>query len=68
MVTKRAMATNGDNMGNRYGKDDGDNGSWFGVVYVLVCVERQQKIRNRAKLSMIPRALRKPPLSECVIF
>jgi hypothetical protein len=40
-------------------------------VCVLVCVERPQKIRKRAKLSMIPsRALRKPPLplSKCVIF
>jgi hypothetical protein len=37
-------------------------------VCVLVCVERKQKIRKRAKLSMFPRALRKPPLSKYVIF
>jgi hypothetical protein len=42
------------------------DGPWF--VCVFWCVERPQKIRKRAKPSMISRALRKPPLSKCVIF
>jgi hypothetical protein len=55
------------NTGNVYGKDDGGNGPWF--VCVFWCVWRDhKKIRKRAKLSMIPRALRKLPLSECMIF
>ncbi len=37
-------------------------------VCVSVCVEIPQKIRKRAKLSMYPRAFRKPQLRECVIF
>jgi hypothetical protein len=38
MATKRTIATNGNNMGNGYGKDDGGNGPWF--VCVFWCVWR----------------------------
>ncbi len=40
----------------------------YDLCVFLVCVERPQKIRKKAKLSMNPRAFRSPPLSECVIF
>jgi hypothetical protein len=38
MATKSVMATNGNNMGNGYGQDDGGDKPWF--VCVLVCVKR----------------------------
>jgi hypothetical protein len=40
-ATKRAMATNGDNTGNGYDKDDGGNGPWF--VCLFWCVWRDHK-------------------------
>ncbi len=69
-ATKMAMATDGNNTGNCYGKEGGNNGDstkdkaaratigerrvivqWAMVcVYLLVCVERPQKTRKRAKL------------------